>query len=69
MVATAERVANRMELNILSDTNHESRVAEALGALPFLEFRNFVSEQDYGSGLSCLLVGIICRNPELNLKR
>lgn len=57
-----------MKLNILSDANHESRVAEALDALPILEFRNYVAEQDYGPGLLRLLVGVICRNPELNLK-
>jgi hypothetical protein len=57
-----------MKLNILSDTNSESRVAEALAALPVLELRNYVAEQDYGEGLSCLLIGIICRNPELQFR-
>jgi len=57
-----------MKLNILSDTNSESRVAEALDALPLLELRRYVAERDYGQGLACLLIGIICRNPTLNLK-
>ena len=57
-----------MKLNILCDANSESRVAEALSALPVLELRNYVAEQDYGNGLSFLLIGIICRDPELGLR-
>lgn len=58
-----------MKLNILSDANAESRVAESLHTLPVLALRKHVAERDYGTGLSCLLIGVICRNPELKFKR
>ncbi|CAN5785335.1 hypothetical protein BH09VER1_BH09VER1_18220 [soil metagenome] len=56
-----------MRLSILCDIHWESRVDLILNELP--DYRERFESRDYGRGLNCIAVILMCRNPELNFKR
>ena len=57
-----------MHFRITADTNKESGVGEVVYELSGPTRQHFIS-QDYGSGLPCLCVVLMCRDPELAFKR
>jgi hypothetical protein len=58
-----------MRFNILSDIDWESRVDKTLDVLTKLGYRDYFDQKNYGEGLAGVVVGFICQDPELNLKR
>jgi hypothetical protein len=58
-----------MELNILSDSQWESRVDVVSKELSSSRYREIFASRNYGSGLSALIIILMCRNPELRFKQ
>lgn len=58
-----------MRFNILSDSNWEASLEQALDPLSDLGYRQYFEEQDYGAGLAGITVVMMCRDPELNFKQ
>lgn len=58
-----------MQFNILSDSNWEARIEEALYPLSDLGYRQYFEEIDYGIGLLGIVVVVMCRDPDLNFKQ
>src|ERR1051325_5407493 len=60
---------HRMKVNVLGDYHWESRIDRVLKDLAASGYRGLFEERDYGSGLTSLIVVVICQNPELDLKK
>ena len=58
-----------MKLLILADAHWKSKIDKVLDKLSDSDYLQLFTEKDYGNGLSGLVVGLICQEPELNLKR
>lgn len=58
-----------MKLNILCDSDWESRVSSVLSQLSSSGYHRLFEERDYGIGLLGIVVVIMCRDPKLNFKR
>jgi len=55
-----------MRVSILSDAHWESKVEHATRTL---SVASYFAERDYGAGLSCLSVILMCRDPALQFRR
>jgi hypothetical protein len=58
-----------MRLFLSCDADWESRVDQILGDLSKTGYRERFESRDYGSGLGCVSVIFICRDPLLNFKQ
>jgi hypothetical protein len=58
-----------MRFNILSDTDWQSKVGEALAVIDKLGYFEYFSERNYGDGLLGVTVVFMCQDSTLNLKQ
>ena len=58
-----------MRLFLTCDADWESRVDQILRELSKSGYRERFESRDYGSGLDCVAVIFMCRNPSLNFKQ
>jgi hypothetical protein len=53
----------------LCDINSESGIEKVLHELSDANYRSFFESKNYGVSLLAIVVGLICRDPALNLKQ
>ena len=58
-----------MKLNILSDTDWESRIDRVLDELSSTGYRGLFEARDYGKGMVGIIVVFMCRETSLNFKQ
>ena len=58
-----------MKVSISCDADWEAKIDKVVYALSDLNYRRFFEERHYGSSLESILIGLMCQDPELNLKR
>lgn len=58
-----------MKVNILGDAEWQSGVGEVLDWLATTNYWEEFEIRDYGPGLDAVVIGLICRDPQLNFKR
>lgn len=58
-----------MKLNLLSDTDWESRIDKVLDELSATGYRRLFESHNYGAGLAGIIVVFMCRDSSLHFKR